>query len=138
MHHRTGIRCRNVVGPLPRVESQETLLLLSVRKAAVFHDAAGFNGVQHMQMLCKVSNAFSDVRCPVCEQGFMVYWTRIAAKNRDEQRQSLLNGLRLQHGSTDETTSAHPAAFHLADGLTPAPFGETAGMGMPALLGVYN
>ncbi len=90
-----------------------------------------------MQMLCKVSSAFSDVRCPVCEQGFMVYWTRIAAKNRDEQRQSLLNGLRLQHAA-DETAAAHPAAFHLAEGLAAAPFGETAAMGMPALLGVYN
>ena len=90
-----------------------------------------------MQMLCKVSAAFSDVHCPVCGQGFLVYWTRLAAKNRDEQRHGLLNGLREQHVSSngDET---HPAAFHLADGLSPARHGEPAVLPMPALLGVYS
>ena len=90
-----------------------------------------------MQMLCKVSSAFSDVRCPVCQQGFMVYWTRIAAKNRDDQRQGLMDGLRLQHAAS-ETTEAHPAVFHLADGPAMVPFGEPAGVGVPAMLGVYN
>ena len=90
-----------------------------------------------MQMLCKVAGPFSDVVCPVCEQGFMVYWTRIAAKNRDEQRQGLLDGLRLQH-AVSGTEEAHPSAFHLADVLHPATFGETSTLAMPALLGVYN
>ena len=90
-----------------------------------------------MQMLCKVSNGFSDVRCPVCGQGFLVYWTRLQAKQRGEQRQSLMDGLRLQHVTTS-TTDAHPAAFHLADGLAVAPHGEPAIMPMPALLGVYS
>ena len=90
-----------------------------------------------MQMLCKVSSAFSDVRCPVCKQGFMVYWTRIAAKNRDDQHQGLLDGLRLQHAGSD-IPEAHPAVFHPADGPAMATFGEHAGLGMPAMLGVYN
>lgn len=91
-----------------------------------------------MQMLCKVSSTFSDVRCPVCQQGFMVYWTRIAAKNRDDQRQGLLDGLRLQH-TASEIADAHPAVFHLADGPgLAAPFGEAAGLSVPAMLGVYN
>lgn len=99
--------------------------------------SASFGEVHDMQMLCKVSNAYSDVRCPVCEQGFMVYWTRIAAKNRDDQHQGLLDGLRLQH-TAHGTVDAHPAVFHLADGPALAPFGEAAGLGMPAMLGVYN
>ena len=90
-----------------------------------------------MQMLCKVSSAFSDVRCPVCQQGFMVYWTRIAAKNREDQRRGLLDGLRLQQ-TADDASEAHPAVFHLADGPALAPFGEHAGVGTPAMLGVYN
>ena len=90
-----------------------------------------------MQMLCKVSSPFSDVRCPVCGQGFLVYWTRVAAKQRDEQRNSLLKGLREQH-TLLQTDDAHPAAFHLADGLSPALQGDPAGLPIPALLGVYS
>ena len=67
----------------------------------------------------------------------MVYWTRIAAKNREDQRQGLLDGLRLQHAG-HETPEVHPAVFHLADGPAMAPFGEAAAAGMPAMLGVYN
>ena len=67
----------------------------------------------------------------------MVYWTRIAARNREDQKQNLLDGLRLQH-LADDTVDAHPSAFHLADGPSMSPFGESAGLGMPALLGVYN
>ena len=90
-----------------------------------------------MQMLCKVSNAYNDVRCPVCGQGFMVYWTRLAAKSRDDQRHILLNSLRDQHTSAG-TEDVHPAAFHLADGLSPALQGEPARVPMPVLLGVYS
>ena len=90
-----------------------------------------------MQMLCKVSNVFSDVRCPVCGQGFLVYWTRMQAKHRDEQRERLADGLRAQHASV-ANSDAHPAAFHLPDGLAPAAFGEPASMPVPALLGVYS
>ena len=67
----------------------------------------------------------------------MVYWTRIAANNRDDQRQGLLDGLRLQH-AMGETSEVHPAVFHLADGPAMAPFGEATPVGVPALLGVYS
>lgn len=90
-----------------------------------------------MQMLCKVSNVFSDVRCPVCGQGFLVYWTRLQAKQRGEQRQTLIEGLRLQH-STVASADAHPAAFHLADGVTTAAQGEPTALPLPAMLGVYS
>ncbi len=90
-----------------------------------------------MQMLCKISTAYSDVRCPVCGQGFLVYWTRLHAFHREEQRERLMAGLRLHH--TDRlSTDAHPAAFHLADGFAAAPYGEAPTPSMPALLGVYS
>lgn len=90
-----------------------------------------------MQMLCKISNAYSDVRCPVCGQGFLVYWTRLQALQRDEQRQRLMEGLRLQH--TDRLQAdAHPPAFHLPDGFANAPYGEVTAAPMAALLGVYS
>lgn len=67
-----------------------------------------------MQMLCKVSAGFSDVRCPVCGQGFQVYWTRQRELSRAEQRDALQRSLREQHLST-ETSDAHPATFQLPD-----------------------
>ena len=67
----------------------------------------------------------------------MVYWTRVAAKNRETQRQGLLDGLRQQH-SAGSTAEAHAAAFHLADTPVSAPWSETSPLAMPVLLGVYN
>lgn len=67
-----------------------------------------------MQMLCKVSVGFSDVRCPVCNQGFLVYWTRSREISRAEQRQALQTALREQHLTLD-TTDIHAAAFKLPD-----------------------
>lgn len=90
-----------------------------------------------MQMLCKISTAYSDVRCPVCGQGFLVYWTRLHAFAREEQRERLIAGLRLHH--TDRLLSdAHPPAFHLADGQLAPTHDESAISPMPGLLGVYS
>ena len=90
-----------------------------------------------MQMLCKISTAYSDVRCPVCQQGFLVYWTRLNASHREDQRERLMQGLRLHH--TDRLLpDAHPPAFHLADGFAVQPYGEATTPSMPTLLGVYS
>ena len=70
-----------------------------------------------MQMLCKVAVGFSDVRCPVCGQGFLVYWTRSREITRYEQRQALQQCLREQHAGKD-TADIHAPAFQLPD--TPA------------------
>ena len=77
-------------------------------------------GFPPMQMLCKVSTVFSDVRCPVCGQGFLVYWTRQRAGEREEQRHTLQQTLREQHGATD-SAEAHAPAFQVADTPFPAP-----------------
>ena len=91
-----------------------------------------------MQILCKVSNVFSDVRCPVCGQGFLVYWTRVASHSRNEQRDLLLGGLRGHHNIVT-SAEAHPPAFHLADAATPIlPYDDGSLLPSPGLLGVYS
>ena len=67
-----------------------------------------------MQILCKVSSVFSDVHCPVCGQGFLVYWTRKRTGEREEQRQLLQQTLRDQHASVD-TADAHAPSFQVTD-----------------------
>lgn len=90
-----------------------------------------------MQMLCKVSNVFSDVRCPVCGQGFLVYWTRVAATSREQQRKCLLEGLRAHHGTVN-SAEAHAPAFHLSDDAPSLVYEETGALAATGMLGVYS
>lgn len=90
-----------------------------------------------MQMLCKVSNVFSDVRCPVCGQGFLVYWTRIAASSREAQRNCLMGGLR-EHHAVGNSAEAHPPAFRLTDEAVNLPFDDPQRMAVTGMLGVYS
>lgn len=90
-----------------------------------------------MQMLCTVSNVFSDVRCPVCGQGFLVYWTRIASSSREQQRLCLHEGLRGHHAEAS-SSDAHPAAFHVTDNAPNRPFDDPLLMPATGMLGVYS
>ena len=67
-----------------------------------------------MHMLCKVSTLFSDVDCPTCGQGFVVYWTRQRAGEREQQREMLQKLLCQQHTSTG-SADAHAPAFQMPD-----------------------
>ena len=67
-----------------------------------------------MHMLCKVSTPFSDVACPTCGQGFLVYWTRQRVGEREQQRQILEKLLCQQHGATS-SAEAHAPAFQMPD-----------------------
>lgn len=68
-----------------------------------------------MQVLCKASNNASDIRCNICGQGFLVYWTRSSAEERTAAREWILEGLRSHHEENDQN-SAHPAAgFNLPE-----------------------
>jgi hypothetical protein len=60
-----------------------------------------------MQVLCKTSNTASDIRCKVCGQGFLLYFTRTSAKERAEVRYDVQMALRDQHLATD-APEAHP------------------------------
>jgi len=69
-----------------------------------------------MQVLCKASNTASDVRCSVCGQGFLVYWTRTSAEERRQRREEILESLREQHQGAASGPEAHPTtAFNLPD-----------------------
>ena len=66
-----------------------------------------------MQVLCKPSDSIPDVQCPVCGQGFLLYWERSSRVQQEDARHSIQQALRDQHleaGATD----AHPeAAFNI-------------------------
>ena len=69
-----------------------------------------------MQVLCKATNATADVCCEVCGQGFLVFWTRTSAEERDKRRQEVLDELRAQHVDGVSTAAAHPAGgFNLPE-----------------------
>ena len=89
-----------------------------------------------MQMLCKVSTVFSDVHCPVCGQGFLVYWTRQRAGEREQQRHTLQQALRDQHGAID-SADAHAPAFQVADSPAVAPQRQSQPVATNAIP-VYN
>lgn len=59
-----------------------------------------------MQILCKASDHACDVRCAVCGQGFLVYWTRSCAEDRTTDLSELLCAHHL-HGLPGP--SAHPS-----------------------------
>jgi hypothetical protein len=82
-----------------------------------------------MQVLCKTSNSASDVRCGICGQGFLVYWSRSSAEERAKRSAEILQTLRDHHRDTS-APSAHPRqGFHL-----PAWDGEAC-LSAAALLG---
>ncbi|HMH14316.1 MAG TPA: hypothetical protein VK578_14535 [Edaphobacter sp.] len=68
-----------------------------------------------MQVLCKPSNSStrSDVHCPVCNQGFLLYWERSCPNQQKDTRHSIQQALHDHHLDTTDT-AAHPeAAFNI-------------------------
>ena len=57
------------------------------------------------QVLCTLSHEGSDVRCLVCGQGFLVYWSRFSRAEQAECRRSVQEQLREHH-----ITSKDPGA----------------------------
>jgi len=87
-----------------------------------------------MQVLCKASNAASDVRCHVCGQGFLVYWVRTAADVRGAMRTEIAQMLRGHHEGA-EGSHVHPAGeFHLPVWHGDGEFSAAALMGAAALV----
>jgi hypothetical protein len=60
-----------------------------------------------MQVLCKISNSVSDVRCKVCGQGFLVYWSRTSQAEQDVTRQQVIEAL-AGHHATSDSPHVHP------------------------------
>jgi hypothetical protein len=63
------------------------------------------------QVLCKLSNDASDVRCTICGQGFLVYWSRFSRPEQEVSRRLIQDSLRNQHAhslASGEPVGAHP------------------------------
>jgi hypothetical protein len=68
-----------------------------------------------MQVLYRATNVTSDLRCSVCGQGFLVYWTPTTAEQRARWQRELLEVLRSHH-TTSSAPNAHPAVgFNLPE-----------------------
>jgi hypothetical protein len=68
-----------------------------------------------MQVLCKLSNTVSDVRCKVCGQGFLVYWSRTSKAEQEATRKQVTEALAQQH-TDSQGVQAHPrSAFNVPD-----------------------
>jgi len=71
------------------------------------------------QILCKRSNAASDVRCSVCGQGFLVYWAELSRSDRKTVRQQIQEQLREHHAQQFAEGGAHDVhpkdGFHLPE-----------------------
>jgi hypothetical protein len=60
-----------------------------------------------MQVLCKISDTVSDVRCKVCGQGFLVYWSRTSRAEQDATRRQVIEALAEQHTNSN-SDNVHP------------------------------
>lgn len=66
-----------------------------------------------MQVLCKFSDNSPDVQCPVCGQGFLLYWERSSRDQQEDTRQSIQQALR-DHHADNTAMEAHPGpAFNI-------------------------
>jgi len=52
-----------------------------------------------MQVLCKPSQDRCDVECPVCGQGFVLYWERSSVAQQEGARPEIQQALREHHAA---------------------------------------
>lgn len=64
-----------------------------------------------MQITCLLSHTSSDVRCPVCGQGFLVFAERASATVREQIRRRVQRTMRLHHGAAGRLRVHPTAAF---------------------------
>jgi len=62
-----------------------------------------------MQVRCKAPNTAAYIRCNICGQGFLVYWTRTSTTERSFARDGMMQTLRGHHKDVD-SADAHPAS----------------------------
>jgi len=63
------------------------------------------------QVVCKRSNAASDVRCSICGQGFLVYGLGLSRSEKETSRRQIQEVLREHHAQSlteGEACEAHP------------------------------
>jgi hypothetical protein len=65
---------------------------------------------------CRLSNEGSDVRCPVCGQGFLAYWAKFSRAEQVESRRVIQEELRRHH--VEGLTSGEAHAVHPRESFT--------------------
>jgi hypothetical protein len=82
-----------------------------------------------MQVLCKISNTVSDVRCRICGQGFLVYWSGTSKAEQEATRRNVIDAL-AEHHTSSNMQHAHPGTgFNVPDWA-----GVAASLSVAALL----
>lgn len=61
-----------------------------------------------MQVLCHPSDGHADIHCPVCNQGFLVFWERSSSLDREATLPEIYQELRDHH--RDASIVPHPDA----------------------------
>jgi hypothetical protein len=89
-----------------------------------------------MQVLLRRSEFRQDINCPVCGQGFRLYWESASLPERATMRSIVLVDLRDHHSSEqggEKTPSAHPFDLFRLPNWTGSPqFTRTAMLAGPA------
>jgi hypothetical protein len=68
------------------------------------------------EVICKLSNEASDVRCSVCGQGFLAYWAKFSRAEQEQSRRVIQEVLRGHHA--DEVAGMEPHAVHPRESFT--------------------
>jgi hypothetical protein len=71
-----------------------------------------------MQILCKASDTVADVRCTICGQAFLIYWTRSCAEDRST-RVEIQQALCSHHHDSTAPAAHPPVEFSVS--IKPAP-----------------
>ncbi len=67
-----------------------------------------------MSVTCLISNTASDLRCPVCGQGFLLFAERTSQTVRHQLRRSVEKAMRLHHAGSQDHMHVHPnQPFHV-------------------------
>ena len=74
-----------------------------------------------MQVVCRSAEMRSDVCCPVCGQGFLLYWTRRSPQDHPVLMSVVMDALGRQHAAcTGVEAHGNDAAFREMAGLLPS------------------
>jgi hypothetical protein len=68
---------------------------------------AGSKEIDSMQVLCKSSDQNVETHCSVCGQGFVLFWERVIAMEKDEALKEIEKTLR-EHHLARSGADAHP------------------------------
>lgn len=82
-----------------------------------------------MHLVAHHAKLSSDVRCPICGQGFLVFEELAAHASQIESRRIVQQALRDQHTSQGKMNGAHPSAmFDIPSWRGEPPFSASASL----------